>query len=96
MMNENKFVFTEPWIGNINYYYKLNGFDANRFDYSNKFKNIIVPKFEIAWLEFVGGFTDSYFFNKKNIENLSDKDKEIIFNFIEDAKKMYEAEKKKK
>jgi hypothetical protein len=40
------------------------------------------PEIPGDWLEFVGGFTDEYFFNKKEIEKLSEKDKEILIKFI--------------
>lgn len=95
--------FTDVWhspyseghalAGGGTYYRKLNGIPAEIFS-SASYLGTSLPGPEIKgdWLEFVGGFTDEYFFNKGKIEKLSDEDKVALLEHIKAQKKANKGE----
>jgi hypothetical protein len=60
-----------------NLFHKLNGIDT--FDYSSYGNKVLSKKFYTC-LNYVGGFVDSYYWNKRIIENLSLEEQKELFN----------------
>ncbi len=68
-------------------YRKLNGIPAEIFMIASyEVTSLPSPEIKCKWLDFVGGFTDEYFFNKEEIEKLSDKDRQVLLDFIKKQK----------
>jgi len=64
-------------------YRKLNGVPAEIFmSASYRGTELPLPKISGKWLDFVGGFTDEYFFNKKVIEQLPEKEQVTLLDYI--------------
>jgi hypothetical protein len=62
---------------------KLNGIPADIFmSASYRGTTLPSPKISGKWLDFVGGFTDEYFFNKEVIEQLSEDEQVILLDYI--------------
>ena len=73
--------------GGGSFYRKLNGIPAEIFMVASYEGNSLPsPEINASWLNFVGGFTDEYFFNREEIEKLSNKDQQVLLDFIKKQK----------
>jgi len=72
--------------GKENLYHKLNGLDANIF-YRKQ-----VPKGFEKCIAFVGGFVDSCFFCKHEIESLNENEQQLFLKILKTPKNLKECE----